>query len=161
MNHPYKTREGGATVTIFVPYDCKNHCPFCINKEEYGDMTGFSLEMLVSGIVGETIMVLGYFAYASMILRSCSAAPGIFPDSGDFFRACCSSFLLRFPRKYNTSPGKMCEQFQKSGIITKCLGNAMCFLDKSTWGFSRNTKKQLFGVPCEHPLPLPLGEVAE
>ena len=37
----------------------------------------------------------------------------------------------------------------------------MCFLDKSTWGFSRNTKKQLFGVPCEHPLPLPLGEVAE
>ena len=37
----------------------------------------------------------------------------------------------------------------------------MCFLDKSTWGFSRNRKKQLFGVPCEHPLPLPLGEVAE
>jgi len=37
----------------------------------------------------------------------------------------------------------------------------MCFLDKSTWGFSRNTKKQLFGVPCEHLLPLPLGEVAE
>ena len=31
MKHPYKTREGGATVTIFVPYDCKNHCPFCIN----------------------------------------------------------------------------------------------------------------------------------
>ena len=28
MKHPYKTREGGATVTIFVPYDCKNHCPF-------------------------------------------------------------------------------------------------------------------------------------
>ena len=37
----------------------------------------------------------------------------------------------------------------------------MCFLDKNTWGFSRNTKKQLFGVPCKHPLPLPLGEVAE
>ena len=42
MKHPYKTREGGATVTIFVPYDCKNHCPFCINKGEYADMTGFS-----------------------------------------------------------------------------------------------------------------------
>ena len=39
MKHPYKTREGGATVTIFVPYDCKNHCPFCINKGEYADMT--------------------------------------------------------------------------------------------------------------------------
>ena len=46
MNHPYKTREGGATVTIFVPYDCKNHCPFCINKGEYADMTGFSLEKI-------------------------------------------------------------------------------------------------------------------
>ena len=50
MNHPYKTREGGATVTIFVPYDCKNHCPFCINEEEYGDMTGFSLEKIVQSI---------------------------------------------------------------------------------------------------------------
>ena len=42
MKHPYKTREGGATVTVFVPYDCKNHCPFCINKGEYADLTGFS-----------------------------------------------------------------------------------------------------------------------
>ena len=33
-NYPYKTREGGATVTVFVPYDCGNHCPFCINKQE-------------------------------------------------------------------------------------------------------------------------------
>ncbi len=50
MTHPYKTREGGATVTIFVPYDCKNHCPFCINKEEYADMTGFSLEKICESI---------------------------------------------------------------------------------------------------------------
>ena len=50
MNHPYKTREGGATVTIFVPYDCKNHCPFCINKGEYADMTGFSLEKICRSI---------------------------------------------------------------------------------------------------------------
>lgn len=35
MSNPYKTREGGATVTVFVPYDCNNHCPFCINKKEY------------------------------------------------------------------------------------------------------------------------------
>lgn len=33
MTHPYKTREGGATVTVFVPYDCQNNCPFCINKK--------------------------------------------------------------------------------------------------------------------------------
>ena len=50
MKHPYKTREGGATVTIFVPYDCKNHCPFCINKDEYADMTGFSAEKICESI---------------------------------------------------------------------------------------------------------------
>lgn len=35
--------------------------------------------MLVSGIVGETIMVLGYFAYASMILGKGLAAAAVFP----------------------------------------------------------------------------------
>ena len=50
MNHPYKTREGGATVTVFVPYDCRNHCPFCINKKEYADCTGFSLEAILDSI---------------------------------------------------------------------------------------------------------------
>ena len=28
-------------------------------------------------------------------------------------------------------------------------------------GIFQKHEKQLFGVPCEHPLPLPLGEVAE
>lgn len=41
MRNPYKTREGGATVTVFAPYDCGNHCPFCINKGEYGDTSWF------------------------------------------------------------------------------------------------------------------------
>ena len=50
MIHPYKTREGGATVTVFVPYDCQNHCPFCINKQEYADCTGFSLEKIIDSI---------------------------------------------------------------------------------------------------------------
>jgi len=50
MKHPYKTRVGGATVTIFVPYDCKNNCPFCVNKIEYADMTGFSLEKICQSI---------------------------------------------------------------------------------------------------------------
>ena len=50
MANPYKTREGGATVTIFVPYDCQNNCPFCINKQEYADMTGFSLEKICRSI---------------------------------------------------------------------------------------------------------------
>lgn len=50
MSNPYKTRAGGATVTIFVPYDCGNNCPFCINKKEYADMTGFSAEAICDSI---------------------------------------------------------------------------------------------------------------
>ena len=50
MMYPYKTREGGATVTVFVPYDCKNNCPFCINKEEYACMDGFSVEKICESI---------------------------------------------------------------------------------------------------------------
>ena len=50
MNNPYKTREGGATVTVFVPYDCRNHCPFCINKPEYADCAGFSAEKIIDSI---------------------------------------------------------------------------------------------------------------
>ena len=50
MANPYKTREGGATVTVFVPYDCRNNCPFCINKQEYADMSGFSLEKICQSI---------------------------------------------------------------------------------------------------------------
>ena len=50
IKNPYKTREGGATVTIFVPYDCKNNCPFCINKAEYANMEGFSVEKIIDSI---------------------------------------------------------------------------------------------------------------
>lgn len=50
MDHPYKTRIGGATVTIFVPYDCSNHCPFCVNKREYSDCSGFSAERIIDSI---------------------------------------------------------------------------------------------------------------
>ena len=50
MSNPYKTREGGATVTVFVPYDCRNHCPFCVNKPEYADCTGFSVDKIIDSI---------------------------------------------------------------------------------------------------------------
>ncbi len=50
MNHPYKTREGGATVTVFAPYDCGNHCPFCINKGEYADTSGFNEQAILRSI---------------------------------------------------------------------------------------------------------------
>ena len=50
MANKYMTREGGATVTVFVPYDCKNNCPFCINKQEYKNPVGFSVEKVCESI---------------------------------------------------------------------------------------------------------------
>lgn len=50
MGNPYMTRQGGATVTVFVPYDCGNHCPFCINKQEYENAEGFSAEKICRSI---------------------------------------------------------------------------------------------------------------
>ena len=38
------TNPKGATVTIFAPYDCKNNCPFCINKREYKDDPTFDID---------------------------------------------------------------------------------------------------------------------
>lgn len=50
MSNPYITRDGGATVTVFVPYDCGNKCPFCINKQEYENTEGFSTEKICRSI---------------------------------------------------------------------------------------------------------------
>ena len=51
MANKYMTREGGATVTAFVPYDCKNNCPFCINKQEYrNNPVGFSVDAVCESI---------------------------------------------------------------------------------------------------------------
>ena len=38
------TNPKGATVTIFAPYDCKNNCPFCVNKKEYKDNPTFDID---------------------------------------------------------------------------------------------------------------------
>ena len=48
--NPYKTRIGGCTCTVFVPYDCNNHCPFCVNKKEYTDTSSFSLDKIIESI---------------------------------------------------------------------------------------------------------------
>ena len=48
--NPYKTREGGCTCTVFVPYDCNNNCPFCVNKKEYADTSKFSAEKIIESI---------------------------------------------------------------------------------------------------------------
>ncbi|MCQ2405923.1 MAG: radical SAM protein [Oscillospiraceae bacterium] len=51
MSNRYKTRVGGSTVTVFVPYDCGNNCPFCINKQEYKEAKGFSEEKIKESIL--------------------------------------------------------------------------------------------------------------
>lgn len=52
----YITREGGATVTVFVPYDCENKCPFCINKAEYADTSRFNIEEIIRSIKIMSVM---------------------------------------------------------------------------------------------------------
>lgn len=34
----------GPTVTMFVPYDCNNMCPFCVNKKEYQNQSDFNID---------------------------------------------------------------------------------------------------------------------
>jgi len=46
----YITREGGATVTMMVPWDCGNNCPFCVNKAEYADTSKFSIDKIIESI---------------------------------------------------------------------------------------------------------------
>ncbi len=52
MNKKFITRQNGATVTIFAPYDCNNTCPFCVNKNEYENNKYFSfnLEKVIESI---------------------------------------------------------------------------------------------------------------
>lgn len=50
LKNPYKTRIGGCTCTVFVPYDCNNHCPFCVNKKEYADTSSFSVDKIINSI---------------------------------------------------------------------------------------------------------------
>ena len=45
MNKKFITRQNGATVTIFAPYDCNNSCPFCVNKKDYKNNEDFSYNL--------------------------------------------------------------------------------------------------------------------
>ena len=37
-------------LTIFVPYDCPNHCKFCTSKEDYKDTSTFSLDKILESV---------------------------------------------------------------------------------------------------------------
>ena len=46
----YKVGRGNLAVTVFVPYDCPNHCPFCTSKDDYKDTTEFSLDNILKSL---------------------------------------------------------------------------------------------------------------
>ena len=46
----YVTRNGGATVTVLCPFPCTNHCSFCINRQEYDNTEGFSIDEILKSI---------------------------------------------------------------------------------------------------------------
>ena len=46
-NVRYIIGRGNLAITIFVPYDCPNHCPFCTSKNEYANGAEFSLTKIL------------------------------------------------------------------------------------------------------------------
>lgn len=83
------TNPKGATVTIFAPYDCKNNCPFCVNKKEYKDNPTFDIDkvedsMMVMNVVtpncdfvitgGEPLADLELFDRLVNLVRKMNAA---------------------------------------------------------------------------------------
>ena len=47
----YRKGRYNLSATVFVPYDCKNNCPFCTSKYDYRDMSSFKLEEIISKIL--------------------------------------------------------------------------------------------------------------
>lgn len=83
------TNPKGATVTIFAPYDCKNNCPFCVNKKEYKDNPIFDIDkvedsMMIMNVVspncdfvitgGEPLADLNLFDRIVSLVRKMNAA---------------------------------------------------------------------------------------
>lgn len=46
----YILGRSNLAVTIFVPYDCPNNCPFCTSKDEYTDTSNFSLRKILTSL---------------------------------------------------------------------------------------------------------------
>lgn len=83
------TNPNGATVTVFAPYDCKNNCPFCVNKKEYKDNPTFDVDkvedsMMIMNVVspncdfvitgGEPLADLSLFDRIVSLVRKMNAA---------------------------------------------------------------------------------------
>lgn len=46
----YVVGRSNLALTIFVPYDCPNHCPFCTSKNDYKSNSDFSLVEILKSI---------------------------------------------------------------------------------------------------------------
>ena len=46
----YLIGRDNLAVTLFVPYDCPNNCPFCTSKKDYADRKGFSLDSILESL---------------------------------------------------------------------------------------------------------------
>ena len=46
----YSVGRSNLALTIFVPYDCPNHCPFCTSKEEYHNAENFDIEKIIESL---------------------------------------------------------------------------------------------------------------
>lgn len=49
-NIKYILGRSNLALTIFVPYDCPNHCPFCTSKSEYKNKDNFSMEAILKSL---------------------------------------------------------------------------------------------------------------
>lgn len=46
----YVVGRNNLALTIFVPYDCPNNCPFCTSKKDYKDSKNFNLDKILKSI---------------------------------------------------------------------------------------------------------------
>ena len=46
----YIMGRSNLALTIFVPYDCPNHCPFCTSKSEYNNTENFNIEKIIKSL---------------------------------------------------------------------------------------------------------------
>ena len=52
----YLVGRDNLAVTVFVPYDCPNNCPFCTSKHEYRHNENFSMEAILESL--KTVLTL-------------------------------------------------------------------------------------------------------
>lgn len=46
----YRKGRSNLSATVFVPYDCDNHCPFCTSKKDYKNMEFFDINRIIDKI---------------------------------------------------------------------------------------------------------------